>query len=253
VFKLLIRAALISIGASLSGAVLGMTGLWWLAILASVVAGFLGMSVGDEWLDHRRGSTTMAAIGGLVIVAAAGIVSLGSVEQRLWPKHASGLTLEQAHDDTWATSFSFQKARTRPELAGRASVLGRYGASVNDVSVVPVVEDGWTQSEPILVWAVAQRATRQERLRLWQQPLGQGVRVSGFYNSDYEKAVKDACQTHDLHAGREPLFIEWTTTPRASLLEAWRSLGQIALVSALALIILNVLVKIFQPRRRATR
>jgi hypothetical protein len=251
VFKLLTRAALLSIGVPLSAVVMSLGGLWWLAILASVVAGFLGMSVGDEWLDQRRGSTTVAAFGGLIIVAAAGVVSIGSVEQRLWPKHVSGLTLEQAQLDLWATSFSFSGAKPRPELGGRASVLGRYGGAVNDVSVVPLIEEGWTPADPILVWAVAQRETRQERSRLWQLPNAQGVRISGFYTSDYEHAVKDACSSHDLHAGRDPLFIEWTPTPQASLLAAWHRLGSIMLVSAVSLIVLNVLMKMFQPRRRS--
>jgi len=248
--KVLGRALLLCFGASLAAVVLSLAGWWMVAILTSVGFGFLAMSLGQGWLDERRGGTSVAAFGGLLIVVGASLVSLGSVEQRLWPSRASGLTLEQAHDDFWATSFGFRSGRPRPELAGQAPVFGRHGAAVDTVSVVPVVDESWKPDEPIMVWAVARQATRSARAQLWQQPVGLGVRVSGFYVSEYQAAVKEACSSHQLRASREPLFIEWTPAPDASLIAAWRSLGTIVLVAALSLFFLILLVKVFQPRRR---
>ena len=250
VFRVLARALLLCFGASLAAVVLSLAGWWMVALFTSVGFGFLGMSVGGSWLDERRGSTSVAAFGGLIIVATASVISLASVEQRLWPSRASGFTLEQAHDDFWATSFAFRNGRPRPELGGQAPVFGRHGSAVDTVSVVPVVEENWKPDEPIMVWAVARRETRAERARLWEQPIGLGVRVSGFYVSEYEEAVAEACRRHELRASREPLFIEWTPTPDASLIAAWRALGTIALIAGLSLFVLVLIVKIFQPRRR---
>jgi hypothetical protein len=249
--RVLVRAALVCGGASLAAAVLSLGGLWWLALFTSVGFGFLGMSVGEGWLDHRRGSSTVAAFLGLLIVATAGILSIVQVEARLWPYHKAGYTLEQAHDNVFASSFGFTSAQPKPELSGEASVLGRYGSTVDRVTVVPLIDESWKPGEPILVWAVSRRADLPERQRLWRQAVNVGVRVAGFYSSEYEAAVKDACGRHDLRAGRDPLFIEWTPTPQASLVAAWRALGTIAGIAALSLIVLTIVVKIFQPRRRS--
>lgn len=250
VLRVLVRASLLCFGASLAAVVLSLAGWWMVAIFLSVGFGFLGMSVGQGLLDERRGSTSVAAFGGLVIVVAASVLSLASVEQRLWPYRVSGYTLERAHDDFWASSFEFQSGRPKPELAGQAPVFGRHGSTVDSVFVVPVVEASWKPEDPILVWAVARRATRPERARLWQRPSGVGVRVAGFYASDYQAAVADACRSHELRAARDPLFIEWTPTPHESLLDAWRVLGTIALVATGALFVLILLMRIVQPRRR---
>lgn len=247
--RVIVRAALVCAGASLAAALMSLGGLWWLALFTSVGFGFLGMSVGEGWLDHRRGSSTVAAFLGLLIVASAGILSIVQVEERLWPYHKWGYTLEQAHDNVWATSFQFSVAEPKPELAGEAAVFGRYGSTVDRVTVVPVIDETWKAGEPILVWAVSRRADLAERSRLWRQPVNIGVRVGGFYSSEYEAAVKDACRRHELRAGRDPLFIEWTPTPRVSLVAAWRALGSIVLVASVLLIVLNVVVKIFQPRK----
>jgi hypothetical protein len=244
----LVRALLVCFGASLAAVLLSLAGWWTVAIFISLGFGYLAMSVGEGWLHHRRRSTSIAAFGGLVIVVGASIMSLGSVEQRLWPGRASGLTLEEAHADAWSTTFAFRSGRPRPELGGKAPVLGRFGTAVDTVSVVPVVEESWTAAEPIAVWAVARKATLPERSRLWEQPIRIGVRVSGFYLSDYQEAAARACRTHRLRSSQEPLFIEWTPAPDASLIAAWRSLGAIVLVAALALFGLNLLMKVFQWR-----
>jgi hypothetical protein len=249
-FRVLGRALLLCFGASLAAVMLSLAGWWIVALFASVGFGYLAMSVGEGWLDERRGSTSIAAFGGLLIVVGASLLGLGSVEQRLWPNHASGFALERAHDDFWATSFGFSSGRPRPELAGQAPVLGRFGTAVDTVSVVPVVDESWKPDEPIMVWAVARRATRDERSRLWSQPIRIGVRVSGFYGSAYQEAVVAACRSHELRASRDPLFIEWTPAPDASLIAAWRTLGAIALVAALSLFVLILIMRVLQPRRR---
>jgi hypothetical protein len=76
------------------------------------------------------------------------------------------------------------------------------------------------------------------------------VRVAGFYVSDYQEATKAACRAHQLRASQDPLFIEWTPTPDASLTASWRALGSIVLIATAALFVLVLLVRIFQPRRR---
>jgi hypothetical protein len=248
--RVLGRALLLCLGASLSAVVLSLAGWWMVALFTSVGFGFLAMSLGQGWLDERSGSSSVAAFGGLLIVVTASVMSLASVEQRLWPKRASGVTLEQAHDDFASSSFAFQSARPKPELVGQAPVFGRHSTVVDNVSVVPVVDDSWKPDDPIMVWAVARQATRQERSRLWQQAAGVGVRVSGFYVSDYQAAVAQACLRHELRTAREPLFIEWTPAPDASLVEAWRALGTIVLTATIALFVLILAIKIVQPRRR---
>jgi hypothetical protein len=248
--RVLGRALLLCSGASLAAVLLSLAGWWMVALLVSVGFGFLGMSLGEGWLDNRRASTSLAAFGGLLIVVVASIMSLASVEQRLWPSQASGVTLEQAHEDFRATSFAFSEGLPRPELGGQAPVLGRYATAVDTVSVVPVVEASWKPDQPIMVWAVARNATRAERERLWKEPIRLGVRVSGFYTSDYLTAAQSACHSHQLRLGPEPLFIEWTPAPQASLVAAWRTLGTIAVVFALALFALIVVARVLQPGRR---
>ncbi len=248
--RVLGRALLVCFGASLTAVLLSLAGWWMVAIFISVGFGFLAMSVGDGLLGDRRASTSVAGFGGLLIVVSASIVSLVSVEQRLWPSRASGLTLEEAHADFSATSFGFRGGRVRPELGGQASVLGRYGSAIDTVSVVPVVEESWKPEEPILVWAVARKATRQERAQLWEQPIRIGVRVSGFYASSYLEAAQAAGRIHKLRVNQDPLFIEWTPTPDASLITAWRTLGKIVLVATLAMFFLILVMRVFQPRRR---
>ena len=249
--RVLVRAALLCGGAALTAVVLSLAGWWMVALFTSVGFGFLAMSLGEAWLDPRRGSTTVAGFGGLVIVVAASVVSLGSVEVRLWPHLASGMTLERARDDFWASSFTFGTARPKPELGGEAPVLGRYGSAIDTASVVPVVDESWTPEDPVFVWAVARKETRGERAQLWRQPTGVGLRVSGFFVSEYEAAAKAACASHQLRTVRDPLFIEWTPAPQASLIAAWRTLGTIVLIATLAAFALIATMKIFQPRRRA--
>jgi hypothetical protein len=249
-FRVITRAALICAGASLAAAVLSLGGVWWLALFTSVGFGFLGMSVGEGWLHPRHGSSTLAAFAGLFIVAAAGFISLAQVEQRLWPYHKSGYTLEQAHDNVLASSFTFSGAQVKADLRGEAAVLGRYNSTVDRVTVVPLVDESAKLDEPILVWAVSRRADLAERSRLWHQSIGIGVRVGGFYSSAYEEAAKDACRRHELHVGRDPLFIEWTPSPTASLVAAWRALGTIVLIAALSLVVVVVVVKIIQPSHK---
>jgi hypothetical protein len=204
--SLIIRSLLLCAGATLAAVLLSLAGWWIVAIFVSVGFGFLGMSVGE--LDDRRGSSSVAAFGGLLIVVTASILSLARVETRLWPKHATGLTLEQAHEDPWPTSFTFAGGRPRPELIGRAAVFGRYGSTVDNVSVVPVVEESWTPQDPIHVWAVARRDTFAERSRLWREPIRSGVRVAGFYASDYQSAVSNAHTSYSLRVAPDPLFIQ---------------------------------------------
>ena len=243
------RALLVCLGATLVAVLLSLAGWWVVAIFISVGFGFLAMSVGDGWLRERRKSTSLAGFGALLIVVGASIVSLGSVEQMLWPNHVAGVTLEEAQTDPWSTSFGFRSGRPRPELVGSAPVLGRYGLAVDTVTVVPVVEANWTPKEPIAVWAVARKATLAERSRLWQQPSPSGVRVTGLYVADYQQAVSHACGSRDLRSIPEPQFIEWTPAPADSLLAAWRSLGTIALVAGLALFGLMLVMKVFQLGR----
>jgi hypothetical protein len=248
--RVLGRAFLLCFGASLAAIVLSLSGWWMVAIFTSVGFGFLGMSLGQGWLAERATSTSVAAFCGLVIVVSASIMSLATVEQRLWPNRVVVSTTERAQGNFLATSFGFQRARPKPELRGDAPVFGRHSSTVDTVTVVPVVDDSWTPQEPILVWAVARRATLQERSRWWGQPIGDGVRISGFYVSDYQNAVADACRRHELRAGRDPLFVEWTPTPQASLVAAWHALGTITVIATLLLFVLLLLAKLFGPRRR---
>lgn len=245
-FRMLGRALLVCLGACVAAVLLSLAGWWQVAILVGVGFGYLAMSVGDGWLADRRAGTAIAAWGGLLIVVAASIVSVLNVEQRLWPSHASGLTLEEAHTEQWSTSFAFPSGRPRPELAGTAPVPGGWAPAIDTVSVVPVVEEGWTAAEPILVWAVARQASLPERSRLWQQPSRVGVRVAGFYVSSYEEAAARAASSRGLRVGPNPLFLEWTPEPGSSLLAAWRSLGIIVLIASLSLFGLTLVMKVFQ-------
>jgi hypothetical protein len=250
VLRVLGRVLLVCFGASLTAVLLSMAGWWMVGIFTSVGFGFLGMSLGEGLLQDRRASTRIAALAGLLIVMSSSLVSLVTVEQRLWPSRASGLTLEEAHADFSATSFGFRSGRVRPELGGQAQVLGRFGSPIDTVSVVPVVEETWKPDEPILVWAVARSKTRPERSQLWSQPVRVGVRVSGFYVSDYQEAAQAAGRMHKLRVGRDPLFIEWTPTPDASLAAAWRALGTPVLTATAVLFVLILLMRVFQPGRR---
>jgi hypothetical protein len=247
--RLLGRALLVCLGAALASVLLSLAGWWKVAIFVSLGFGYLATSVGTGWLDDRRGSTSIAGFGGLLIVLGLSIVSLGSVERWPWPSRASGVSLEEAHEDSWSTTFAFRSGRPRPELGGKAPVLGRFGTPIDTVNVVPVVEESWKPEEPIAVWAVARNASLAERARLWAQPIRIGARVSGFYVSDYQEAVARAARTHRLRAVPNPLFIEWTPAPDASLVAAWQGLGKLVLVATLVLFGLNLLMKVFQPRR----
>jgi hypothetical protein len=246
--RLLGRSLLWCFGASLAAVLLSLAGWWMVAIVTGVGFGFLAMSVGEGWLRDRRRSTSIAGLGALLIVAGASVASVGSVEQMLWPKHAEGLTLEEASEDVWSSTFGFRSGRPRPELVGTAPALGRYGLAIDTVSVVPVVEESWTPKDPVAVWAVARQATLPERLRLWEQPIRTGVRVSGLYVADYLEAASRVSGSRGLRVGQHPLFIAWTPRPEASLLAAWRSLAVIALVAALALFSLIWVMKVFQLR-----
>jgi hypothetical protein len=248
--RVLGRVLLVCFGASLTAVLLSLAGWWMVGIFTSLGFGFLGMSLGEGLLDDRRGSTRIAALGGLLIVVGTSIVSLVSVEQRLWPNATSGLTLEEAHADFSSTSFGFRGARVRPELGGQAQVLGKYGSPIDTVSVAPVVEENWKPEDPVLVWAVARSKTQKERSELWKQPIQAGVRVSGFYVSDYQAAAETASRMHKLRIGRDPLFIEWTPAPNTSLVAAWRALVTPVVVASAALFVLILLMRIFQPGRR---
>lgn len=248
-FRVLGRALLLCGVSSLAAVILSLAGWWMVALFSSVGFGFLAMSLGQGWLNERGSGTAMAAFGGLFIVATASIMSLASVEQRLWPYAVWGVSLEGAHDNFWATSFGFQAAQPRPDLGGEAPVFGRYHDTVDAVTVVPVVDGSWKADDRVMVWAVARSATKRERSQLWAQPLGLGVRVAGFYDADYQAAVKDACSRHELRSAQDPLFIEWTPSPSASLIAAWRRLGTIVLIAGLSLWGLILIVKILQPRR----
>jgi len=244
--KVLLRALLVCGVAVIVAVLLSLLGLWIVAIVTSVVIGLFALGIGAGLLDDKKDSTAIPTFGGLVIVVAASAVSIGMIEENLWPGTASGLRLEEAKAHPWATTLAFREGVVRTEWEGSAPVLGRYNEALDYVYVVPVVGDDWTPDRPIQVWAVARRDTWGERAKLWKQPIRIGVRVRGSLVENYLDAVKDARESYHLRSDPDPVFIEWTPTPEKSIARGWHVLGITIMMSTIAIFSLTVLTRLFQ-------
>ncbi len=246
VFWLANLAAVLRVAAGLgaSEALLSLSGLWVVSVFTSVGGGFWAMRAGRGLLDDRRNGWMVAAFGGLLIVVIAGLMSMVTIEENLWPGTVSGITLAEAPAHRWASVFQFSEGEVRADLAGSVGIYDRHAVQVDDTTVAPIVAADWTPEQPVAVWAVARRDTLDTRRDRWKQRLRAGVRVAGFHVSDYLAAIGDARARHRLRSVLDPVLVDWTPAPEAALATVWSAFATIVGIASISMFVTILLARL---------
>ncbi|MFO1078581.1 MAG: hypothetical protein U1E73_12730 [Planctomycetota bacterium] len=233
--RVLARTLLLCGGTALVAVLLSLSGLWIVSLFTSAGGGFLAMQAGRGLIGDKSNGWMVAAFGGLLIVVIAGVVSVATIEENLWPGTVSGISLAEASAHPWASVLEFREGEVRADLAGSVGIYDRHAVEIDDTTVAPIVGADWTPDQPVAVWAVARRETLPARRDLWKQRVRTGVRVGGFYVSDYLEAIGDARAHHHLRSALDPVLVEWTPAPEAALASGWRTFATIVGIAWISL------------------
>ncbi|MFO1054569.1 MAG: hypothetical protein U1F36_20290 [Planctomycetota bacterium] len=237
------RTLVICGGTALVAVLLSLSGLWIVSALTSVGGGFWAMSAGRGWLDESRNGSMVAAFSGLLIVVIAGVMSMVTIEENLWPGTVSGIALAEAPAHPWASVFQFNEGEVRADLAGSVGVYDRHAVKIDETTVAPIVAADWTPDRPVAVWAVARRDTLDARREHWKQPVRAGARVAGFHVSDYLEAIGDARAQHRLRSVLDPVLVDWTPTPQEALAVGWCAFARIVGTASVSMFVTIVLAR----------
>lgn len=248
---MLLRCALLTTGSSVVSALCSHFGVWVLALFVSVGFGIAGLGMPAGLLDDRKTPFMVVSILSFVVISTAGILAMGMVEHRLWQNTVADIGVAQAGEHAWASGFRFRDGVVRADLAGDATLSARNRRRLATLYVVPVVPDGWTKEQPVLVWAVATNTTIEARRARWQEPCRAGARIVGFNLSDYREAMDDACRHHHITAAGNPVFLDWRPDPENAVSESWRLLLTILGISAAVIVIAVLIAWPFAPAPRA--
>jgi hypothetical protein len=141
-----------------------------------------------------------------------------------------------------AVGFKFTSGKVRPDMSG--TYIDRSGgtdesSSIQFYYVAPVVEDDWTASQPVTVWAACQTV---ECTRQWKEDFRAGIKVSSLRKEDFAKAIAAAKSRHDLRSPPEAVIIRWVSSPEEarekykrdfwSALKIWNVIWIVGFISA---------------------
>jgi hypothetical protein len=131
-----------------------------------------------------------------------------------------GLSVRQASDHPTAGAFRFSDAVLRTDIRGQVLTThtDMNGSRTSTwYYVAAVVPEGWTDREPVAVWAACgEIASCREN---WARPFKAGVRLNPETTSipDYRKAVENAVSVTGAASRPDPLFITWVENPATAI------------------------------------
>lgn len=135
----------------------------------------------------------------------------------------------------WATGFRLTDAVARTDLKASHVLVtprGRRGGGGWPVtySAAPVVPRGWTPSEPVHFWLVAQSGTLDPGD--WTEASTSGIRLG--QDDLRNEAIAAIARKAGLVSADSRVLIRWRADPGERVTSAWLSLGMIIGVAAIA-------------------
>jgi len=133
---------------------------------------------------------------------------------------ADGISVRQAPDHPTTGGYRFRDAVLRPDIRGQVLTTHTDTNGFRTSTwyyVAAVVPEGWTEREPITVWAACgEIASCRED---WARPFKAGVRLNPETTSipDYRKAVENAASITGVTSAPNALFITWVENPAAAI------------------------------------
>ncbi len=143
--------------------------------------------------------------------------------------------IPQASRAWWATGFRLTDATVRTDLKVSHVIItprGRRGGGGWHVtySAAPVVPAGWTPSEPVHFWLVAQSGTLDPGD--WSAASTSGVRLG--QDDSRDEAMAAIARKTGLVSADTRILLRWRADPGEEMKSAWLSLGVIIGVAAIA-------------------
>jgi len=143
--------------------------------------------------------------------------------------------IPQASRSRWAAGYRLTDASLRTDLkTSQVIVTPRKPRSGGGWPVTytaaPVVPAGWTPSEPVHFWIVAQSGANMPAD--WNETSTFGVRLGP--DDDRDRAIIAIAQKTGLVSADTRILLRWTPDPDQELRPAWLSLAVIVAVGAIA-------------------
>ncbi len=175
-----------------------------LGLLAMFAAGFDGM------------------VGGISLCVAC-VISIGGAvagqgEVKVFGKTAHDVVAANTNDDMDASFLHFRNARVLVERTGATDVYASNGSgSITrhysyTLRIAPIVDAGWTQGQPVAVFAVIGSPQFGHHASEWAQPRNAAIRLNGF-DAHYREVAMQGLVRRGLHVAPDPLFVRWSPDP----------------------------------------
>src|ERR1700741_2768464 len=162
--------------------------------------------------DYRLSGASL--ILGIFFIIFCGIVPAILTDYKGFGASRDNIALEDAHNYSMTTLFTFKDAHVVDSLYGFEILMGKRYA-VGKLYAAPVVPSYWKPGMEIHVWALAPYRAKEE----WNSDFRAGVRR--IETDDAMNAVKDAVKSSELYASPDPVFIEWCDRPEEDFKSEW--------------------------------
>ena len=193
---------MVAINAVMAAAVFTAIKFGWPAGVAVSVVGALATSVVGIW--KKRPSLAWAGI--LALAAGSlGAMDIADYTQLSGRPYAKDILVAEAPSRVDAGTFSFRDGSVRAELYGKAT---RVAKSRKDYYAAPVVGEGWTDDQPVAVWAVCTDEVYGCRGD-WLKPFRAGVRPTAPVPEHFAKAIAAAETDRRLTSAPGAVMIVW--------------------------------------------
>lgn len=235
--------------ADIAGSVLLMQGGYEVTAMLWAVLCALVMLVGVA--EHLA-----LALIGIVIACGAGIVASGGSDVPIFGASARDVPIAAA-PGVQATFLHFRDGRVLADMAEAVDIWASNGhARTRHVAytlyVAPVVGVGWTQDQPVMVFAVTGHPGRNQGRSQWARPWRAGFRLGGLHAVEIHKGIGRIERHSGIIAAGNAAIIRWTADPEAEAVAARWRLAMTALV-ALAVWALTPLVLLLLAAVRTAR
>ena len=204
-----------------------------LAIFAAVVVGLnLGLWSGRD--------SAVASLAGAVLMPSIGLVIAIYSDVQMFGPDAGPIALNETSDHRYAASFRFADARVATEFTGAFASGTLLGAPAGNIPptggwrAAPIVPFGWTPSDPVPAWAVANVSGYGPRdfrtPRNWRLPFRGGVRYVFTLFSPAHSAVERAVERYQLKTANGAPLLYWVEEPHSIIADertflAWTVFG----------------------------
>ena len=204
-------AGLVAICAVMAAAAfVSMSMAWSFGIVVAIVGSLATMVLAYKWW---RPSLAWAGLLALPAGVLAGMDAAAWADLSRSP-HARDVLVAEAPAHADAAAFSFRDGTVRADLWGKST---RAGRSRRDFWAAPVTGEGWTDDQPVTVWAVCDQMFGCKKE--WSQPFRAGVRPSAPVSEHFGKAIADAETSRRLATAPDAAMIIWVPSVEQAIAE----------------------------------